>query len=150
MDHRGSGRWSTPHAVLVAARVGSLVARALALLTVVTVAGAAYLVWLGVASLVHPAATHADAAAPTGSPWAWAARGWGISGLNPKVFLVFLALLPQFTRTTAPWPVPAQIVTLGLVHIASCALIYTIVALASHRVLRARPTAARVVERLIA
>lgn len=37
-----------------------------------------------------------------------AAKGAGISGLNPKVFLLFLALLPQFANPHAPWPVPAH------------------------------------------
>ena len=36
----------------------------------------------------------------------WAVKGLCVSGLNPKVFLLFLALLPQFTDATAPWPVP--------------------------------------------
>jgi len=136
------------HTLLVAAGIAALVARAPTVLTVLTVAGAAYLVWLGVATLARPGAAHADADAPVGSSWSWAVRGWGVSGLNPKVFLLFLALLPQFTSAAAPWPVPAQILALGAVHTASCAAIYTIVALTAHRVLRARPTAARAVSRV--
>jgi hypothetical protein len=36
-------------------------------------------------------------------------------GLNPKVFLLFLALLPQFAAAAA-WPVPMQMVVLGWSH----------------------------------
>ncbi|ADG73344.1 Lysine exporter protein (LYSE/YGGA) [Cellulomonas flavigena DSM 20109] len=136
------------HTFLVAAGVGALVSRAPTLLRAVTVVAAAYLVWLGVATLRTAAASHPDAGGPVGSRWGWAARGWGISGLNPKAFLLFLALLPQFTRASAPWPQPAQMVTLGLVHTASCAVVYTVVAAAAHRVLGARATATLVVARV--
>lgn len=72
----------------------------------------------------------------------------GISGLNPKMFLLFLALLPRFTRPDAPWPVAAQIAVLGLVHVASCAVVYTGVGAGARRLLRTRPTAARTVTRI--
>ena len=76
-----------------------------------------------------------------------AAKGAGISGLNPKVFLLFLALLPQFTDPNAAWPLAAQIVVLGLVHVTSCAVVYTGVGTGARRVLRARPAAALAVTR---
>lgn len=136
------------HTALVAAGVAALVARAPDVLTAITIVGAAYLVWLGITTLRHPATAPAEADAPRGSRWSWAVRGWGISGLNPKVFLLFLALLPQFTRAAAPWPVPAQVLTLGVVHTASCAAVYALVAVTARRVLRARPAAARAVSRV--
>lgn len=74
-------------------------------------------------------------------------RGAGISGLNPKALLLFLALLPQFATRGASWPFAAQIALLGLVHTANCALVYSGVGTASRRVLRARPSAARAVSR---
>jgi threonine/homoserine/homoserine lactone efflux protein len=69
-----------------------------------------------------------------------AAKGVGISGLNPKVFLLFLALLLQFTDSTADWPLAAQVVSLGLAHVASCALVYTGVGTGARLVLRAHPS----------
>ena len=63
--------------------------------------------------------------------------------MNPKALLLFLALLPQFTSRAAPWPVPAQITALGLVRIVNCAVVYSLVAIGSKVVLRARPTVAR-------
>ena len=65
----------------------------------------------------------------------------------PKVFLLFLALLPQFTDPAADWPLAAQVVSLGLVHVASCAVVYTGVGTGARLVLRAHPRAAHAVTR---
>jgi threonine/homoserine/homoserine lactone efflux protein len=116
-------------------------------LTVLTMVGALYLVWLGIGMLVHPAAPQAHTEEPAGSWLRQAAKGAGISGLNPKVFLLFLALLPQFIDPDAAWPIAAQIGVLGMLHVASCAVVYTGVGTGARRVLRARPTAARAVTR---
>jgi threonine/homoserine/homoserine lactone efflux protein len=64
------------------------------------------------------------------------------------VFLLFLALLPQFTDPLAAWPVPLQIDALGLLHAFSCAVIYLLVGFASRAVLQTRPVAAQAVSRL--
>ena len=132
----------------VAAGVAALVARSLLVLTVLTVVGAAYLVWLGIATLARPSALHAGAEQAADSWVGQVMKGAGTSGLNPKVFLLFLALLPQFTEPDAGWPLGVQIVALGLVHVASCAVVYTGVGAGARLVLRARPSAARVVTRI--
>jgi threonine/homoserine/homoserine lactone efflux protein len=49
------------------------------------------------------------------------------------VFLLFLALLPQFVVAPATWPVAAQIVVLGLVHVVNCPVVYTSVGLGGRR-----------------
>lgn len=77
-----------------------------------------------------------------------ALKGAGVSGLNPKLLLLLLALLPQFVQPAAAWPVAGQILALGAVHAASCVVVYLGVGLASQRVLGARPTAARTVTRV--
>ncbi|WP_248579991.1 LysE family translocator [Nocardioides sp. InS609-2] len=131
----------------VAAGVAGLLTRSPALMAALTAAGATYLVWLGIATVRNPASPSADAA-PTPGSWArQAAKGFGISGLNPKVFLLFLALLPQFTDADAGWPLTAQILVLGLVHVAGCAVVYTGVGASARVVLGARPSAARAVSR---
>jgi threonine/homoserine/homoserine lactone efflux protein len=134
--------------IVVAAGVAALLAGSPAVLLVLTVAGAAYLVWLGISMLRHPAHVEAQPRTAGGSPWRQAVKGFGISGLNPKVFLLFLALLPQFVVATATWPIAAQIMVLGLVHVANCAVVYTGVGLGARRVLSARPAAARWVSRI--
>lgn len=134
--------------VIVAAGVGTLVAGNPFALSVLTVAGAGYLLWLGIGMLRNPSVPQADQAQVAGAWQRWAVKGLCVSGLNPKVFLLFLALLPQFTDATAPWPVPLQIVALGLVHALSCGVIYLLVGFGSQAVLGARPAAAVWVSRV--
>ncbi|SDQ60318.1 MULTISPECIES: LysE family translocator [unclassified Pseudomonas] len=134
--------------LIVAAGVGGLVASNPMALTLLTVAGCGYLLWLGINMFVHPSAPQAGLAQQSASWARWAFKGVCVSGLNPKVFLLFLALLPQFTDAMAAWPVPVQIVTLGLVHAGSCAVVYLLVGFGSQAVLQARPAAAQVVSRV--
>lgn len=131
--------------LVVAGGVGSLVTRHPAALSVLTVAGAGYLLWLGINMLAHPATPHAHASREANSWQRWMLKGLCISGLNPKVFLLFLALLPQFTEPGATWPVSLQMVLLGLIHTLSCAVVYLLVGFGAQAVLQARPVAARYV-----
>ncbi|MCK9870601.1 LysE family translocator [Nocardiopsis dassonvillei] len=132
---------------VVAGGVAALVASTPAVLTGLTLAGAAYLVWLGAVTLARPAVPGAGGAAV---PSSWGSRvltGTGVSGLNPKALLLFLALLPQFTDPAGGWPMAAQIGTLGLVHTASCGVVYLCVGVLARTVLGTRPAAARAVSR---
>lgn len=136
--------------VIVAAGVGTLVVNHPAALSALTVIGAAYLLWLGINMLARPATLHADEIQASVCWKRWAFKGLCVSGMNPKVFLLFLALLPQFTDAAAAWPVPMQMIALGFVHTVSCGVIYLLVGFGSQVVLQARPTAARVVSRFSA
>lgn len=133
--------------LVVAAGVGTLIAQLPLALTALTVVGSGYLIWLGATTIAKPGSIHAAAHPIADRPLHQFATGFGVSGLNPKVFLLFLALLPQFTRASGTIPVPAQLLILGLIHIANCALVYSLVAMAAQRVLRTRPAAARHVSR---
>lgn len=132
----------------VAAGVGALVARNPALLTALTATGALYLAWMGIGLWRSPAAISCDAKADADARWRWTLKGASVSGLNPKQLLLLLALLPQFVRPGDSWPVFAQIMALGAVHAASCALVYFGVGWSSQSVLRSRPQAAWAVPRL--
>lgn len=134
--------------IVVAAGIGTLVSRVPAVLTVVTIAGAAYLVWLGVLTFARPTTPHVGTGDPRGSRASWIVKGFGVSGLNPKVFLLFVALLPQFIDAESPWPLAVQIGVLGLAHVLSCAVVYTAVALSARAMLRSRPGVARIVSRV--
>lgn len=150
------------HTILLAAGIAALMTAFPALLLWLTVAGAVYLLWLGVKTtaswrgaglqangatpigpngeLPAPAAT---AAAPSGSAWGSYLQGFGTSSINPKGMLVFVALTPQFIRADAAFSVPLQSVILGMTFVLSTALVYSLVAGGSRRLLRSRPGAAR-------
>jgi threonine/homoserine/homoserine lactone efflux protein len=67
-----------------------------------------------------------------------------VSLLNPKVILLFLALLPQFTREPGDsdlWPLWAQMGVLSAAHLLNCALVYVAVSAGFGRLLLHRPAA---------
>ncbi|MEV7993463.1 LysE family translocator [Streptomyces sp. NPDC086077] len=135
------------HTVLAAAGLAVLVAGSPALLTVLTVVGAAYLVWLGWSVLRRPGTPLAGGDTPVAGGRVFL-RGAMISGLNPKGLLLYLSVLPQFLVTgRGHLPVPAQTAVLGLLHMACCAVVYLGVGIAARAVLGARPAAARAVAR---
>lgn len=134
--------------LVVAAGVGVLIAGVPVAMTLMAVLGSGYLLWLGTQLLLHPPVPAAHDGHVSQSWSKWTLQGFFVSGLNPKVFLLFLALLPQFTSTLAAWPIPAQIVTLGFVHVLNCGIVYLAVGYFSSAVLRTRPQAARVVSRV--
>lgn len=134
--------------IAVAAGVAAVMAGVPLLLTVLTAGGAIYLIWLGIGAFTQPSAPYADAGTGSTSRVRQVVKGSVVSGLNPKLLLLFLALLPQFTDADAAWPVTAQVLILGLAHVANCAVIYTSVAVGARMVLAARPAAARIVSRV--
>jgi threonine/homoserine/homoserine lactone efflux protein len=101
--------------VLVSLGLGALVAESLVLFTVLKLAGAAYLLWLGIQAFRHRRGLHVDQARtpPAALPWPQALRqGFTVGVSNPKAFVMFGAVLPQFVDRAAGH-VPAQMVTLG-------------------------------------
>ena len=96
--------------------IGSLVERSVVVFTVLKLAGAAYLVVLGVQAIRHRRSlqvTLAGAAPARGdllSLW----DGFAVTVANPKAIVFFAAVLPQFVDRTAGH-VPAQMMALGLV-----------------------------------
>lgn len=134
--------------LIVAAGVGTLVADQPTLMKGLTVAGACYLIWLGIGMLRHPAIPTTGEKQVEGNALRWVVKGLCISGLNPKVFLLFLALLPQFADPHGTWPLSLQMAALGLVHVVSCAVVYLIVGFGSKAVLKTRPRAARIVSQI--
>ncbi len=134
--------------VVVALGVGALVTKFPVALTVLTFAGAGYLVWLGVSTLVRRVEPIAASDRPiVGSRRVQFLRGVGVSVLNPKGLLLLLALLPQFTSPVG-WPAPVQMLVLGALHLLDCAVVYFSVALLARRILRSRPRATVVVTKL--
>jgi threonine/homoserine/homoserine lactone efflux protein len=102
--------------VAVAFGLGPLVERSVALFTVLKLAGACYLVYLGVQAIRHrrslAEALGAEVERKT------AARlvvdGFTVGVTNPKVIVFFAAMLPQFVDRQAGG-VPMQIIMLGAI-----------------------------------
>jgi threonine/homoserine/homoserine lactone efflux protein len=128
--------------IVVAAGLGALVASIPVALKALTLIGVAYLLWFGVG--VIRSAPVVSTGCEQAETWAgWFIRGFGVSGINPKALLLFLALLPQFTSQSASWPIAGQIAVMGIVHMGNCALVYSFVGVCSKIVLSTRPQIAR-------
>ncbi|AZN68926.1 LysE family translocator [Acinetobacter haemolyticus] len=134
----------------VAAGVGSLLNHFPILLTAMTVLGSGYLLWMGVHLLLQPATiSHTDGQNQSlVNAKAWLIKGVGISGLNPKVLLLFFALLPPFIHPKMALSPTVQIMMLGMIHLLSCAVVYMLVGVAAKKLLRTRPTAVKIVSRI--
>lgn len=139
--------------VAVAVGLGALVAANPVLLDVLTVGGALYLLWLGISGLVRSAA---PLTAQTGTATSGASsvgsflRGAGVSGFNPKGLLVLVALVPQFTSSHGGWAPAAQMLMLGGLFVATCAVVYLTVAVLARRLLAARPRGTVIMARVSA
>jgi len=134
--------------VIIAVGVGAFVSQHQSIMSAITVLGAIYLIYIGISMFLNPSTPSADETQSHDSWIRWTINGIGVSGLNPKGLLIFLALLPQFTTTASSWPVPLQIVVLGSVFTISCGVVYMLVGFSSKAVLSARPRAAQIVSRL--
>jgi threonine/homoserine/homoserine lactone efflux protein len=137
----------TAMTAVVAVGVGTLVARTPAALTVLTVTGGLYLIWLGAKTFTRPSVCPMTADADAGTRRGTLVTGIGVSGLNPKGLVLFLALLPQFTSPRGSLPLAAQLAILGLVFTLSCAAFYLCMGSAARTVLNARPAVARAISR---
>lgn len=135
------------HTLLAVAGLTVLVARSPLLLTALTVLGSGYLLYLGWSVLARPIAPTADADPMARSPWRIAAKGAGVSGLNPKALLLYISVLPQFVDPDAGWRVAAQMGLFGTVHMIGCVVVYTSVGVSARTVLRTRPAVSRAVTR---
>lgn len=102
----------------VAFGVGTLVERSVAVFTVIKLAGAAYLIYLGVQAFRHRRSLtdtlQARVAAKT--PRRLLADGFLVGATNPKGIVFFIAALPQFVNR-ALGHVPLQILLLGLIPV---------------------------------
>jgi threonine/homoserine/homoserine lactone efflux protein len=105
-------------AISVALGVGALVQQSAAAFTVIRLLGAAYLAWLGIQAIRHRHSLGAAlevAVAPRGDRRA-ASEGFLVGITNPKAYILFAAVLPQFANQAAGH-VPAQLLLLSLVSL---------------------------------
>lgn len=112
----GNSLGSAAVLVLVSLGLGKLVQASELLFTALKIVGAAYLVYLGVQAIRHrrdlETAAADGVAAPVAGTTPAAVRQGAIVGLtNPKVYVMFAALLPQFVDPAGS--VPVQMLLLG-------------------------------------
>lgn len=148
----GVGSGTMVHVLAAALGVSTLLAASSTAFTVLKMAGAAYLVWIGLSMLLRRdrPGQPADAPAP-GEPAmpadpapAWRRiwfQGFLTNVLNPKVALFFLAFVPQFIAPDAPDKALAFLVLGCIFNINGmlwCHLLAVCAAFASRRVKASR------------
>ena len=132
------------HTVLLVAGLAALLTGVPGMLGWLTVAGAAYLLWLGLTTIRTwrgASFGSAELRAPA-NQFRTFLQGMGTSGINPKGLLFYVALVPQFVSPEASLPVPVQSGLLGLTFVLLVAVVYSCVALLARRLLHSRPEAA--------
>jgi threonine/homoserine/homoserine lactone efflux protein len=110
----------------VALGIGSIVERSLVIFTAMKLAGAAYLIFLGVKAFIQRGA-HGHLEENTASPGGWKAclDGFLVGVTNPKTVVFLAAVLPQFANPSRGH-LAAQMFILGV--------IFTVIALTSDAV----------------
>ena len=100
--------------VAVAFGIGALVERSVAVFTVLKLAGAAYLIFLGAQAVRHrrSLAVALGAEVERKTVARMVLDGFTVGVTNPKVIVFFAAMLPQFVDRQSG-QVPAQIILLG-------------------------------------
>jgi len=111
----GTGLGGLVHVAGGAVGVSALVLASAEAFTLLKIAGAAYLVWLGIKAVREARIAIDMRAEPTGARRALR-EGIVVEALNPKTAAFFLAFLPQFVDP-AVGPVWLQFLLLGLVSV---------------------------------
>lgn len=127
----GTGLGGLVHVAAGAIGVSALVMASAEAFTMLKVAGALYLIWLGVKAIREARLPFEARAATTGTARAFR-EGILVEALNPKTAAFFLAFLPQFVEPSAG-PVWLQFLLLGLISVTLNTAVDVVVALAASR-----------------
>lgn len=145
----GTGIGGLVHVLAAAAGLSLLLAQSAFAFNLLKLAGAAYLVYLGLRLLLHREPdTAPEAETPAGARKALF-EGIVVEALNVKTALFFLAFLPQFTTSTAP--LLPQLVLMGCICVALNTLVDVLAVFAAQRLLvsgAARAARARTLTRV--
>ena len=105
------------HSMLAAFGLSALLVASATAFTVIKIAGAFYLVWLGVLAIRHGSALTLKKGAGRRKTVAQVfLLGIGINLLNPKIVMFFLTFLPQFVSVSDPHA-PEKLLFFGLYFI---------------------------------
>ncbi len=105
-------------AACVAVGLGTLLQRSAQVFIAVKLAGALYLVFLGVQAVRHRHSLASAMSSAAGASGGWRALrdGFIVGMTNPKTFILFGAILPQFVNRSEG-NVPAQMLLLALISV---------------------------------
>lgn len=118
----GTGTGIACHSLLVGLGLTALLQASVLAFTALKLAGAAYLVWLGVQAIRNRSLVSLNEAQRQPLPRVFLS-GWVSNVLNPKVAVFVLAFIPQFVDPAAG-PVSGQIFGLGAVFAGLTVVIY--------------------------
>jgi threonine/homoserine/homoserine lactone efflux protein len=100
----------------VALGVGAIIAASELAFTIIKLAGAAYLVFLGVQTIVRRKRAAAEAmAGGAQSLWSVYLQACLVGVTNPKTLAFFVAVLPQFVAPSGAWSPWAQMLLFGAI-----------------------------------
>lgn len=103
--------------------------------TVLKFLGAAYLIYLGIKSLIHRKENSLALPPSSGVEYKLYRKGILMNILNPKVLLFFIAFFPQFVNHSSENPA-GELLLLGLLFMAQAIVIFSFVALLADRLSR--------------
>jgi threonine/homoserine/homoserine lactone efflux protein len=126
----GVGVGCLTHTVWAMLGISAIVAASATLFNVIKWIGVAYLVWLGIQSLLSKGsiATMSEAPEHNGNAVQRFRQGVLTNALNPKVMMFFLAFLPQFVDPQHGVAVIWQLGLMGLTFTVITALAYSMLA----------------------
>jgi len=117
MSVMGLSAGALVHVAAAAAGISAILLASATAFGLVKAAGAGYLIYLGIRTLIgRSPAARIEAGAPRSLRRLFG-QGVLVSILNPKIAMFFLAFLPQFVDPSRA-PVPQQVLGLGLIYIA--------------------------------
>jgi len=119
------------HTLLAASGVALLLKEWPSLAWFIRLSGAGYLLYLAYSAWREKPESFQWQKPENSSPkafWSSYSKGFLMNVLNPKVTLFFLALLPQFVSSSAPWSSFTQMLVLGGVFMLQAALIFSLMA----------------------
>ncbi|KNY04712.1 LysE family translocator [Microbacterium sp. GCS4] len=108
----GNTLGTVPAVLAVAFGVGAIVASSVVAFTIIKIAGAIYLVYLGIQAIRHRNDHTRGTPVARASAWTLLRQGFIVGVSNPKTIAFFVAVLPQFAapHAGAVW---AQLLILG-------------------------------------
>lgn len=140
----GTGLGGLVHVAAGAVGVSALVMASAEAFTILKLAGALYLVWIGTKTIREARLPFQTKVVTTGAARAFP-EGILVEALNPKTAAFFLAFLPQFVDPSAG-PVWLQFLVLGLISVGLNTAVDVVVALLASRarsIAMGRPTMLR-------